>query len=299
MTLVATLIAGGADQPLMERAIALAGSALRDAGARLSPPDWLSPHEAVDIAFEGLDIEGAQDRLTSALEALPLDHAVQAAAARPRRLLVADLESTIIGQEMLDELADAAGMGPHIKDITARAMAGELDFAASLKERVGLLAGQSESLLDRVAERMSLNPGAVTLIATLRRQGCHTALVSGGFTRFARPIADRCGFDSVVANELLIDQGRLTGTVAEPLLDRDAKLQTLKRRAQELGITVDQTCAIGDGANDAAMLEVAGLGVAYRPKPPARAAANAALDHGDLTAVLYLQGIPRSAFVTP
>lgn len=212
-----------------------------------------------------------------------------------RRLLIADMESTIIEQEMLDELGDLIGKRDVIEDITARAMRGELDFEAALKERVAMLAGLDASVLDEVAQRITIMPGARELIATMKANGAWCALVSGGFTIFTERIARELGFDEHQANTLEILDGKITGRVLEPILGREAKLEALHRIAGERDIDMDSTLAVGDGANDLAMLAAASLGVAFRAKPKVREAAfanpgGAVITHGDLTALLYLQG---------
>lgn len=290
MDFVVTLIAAGPDSGLSERLCGSLQALLVDAGARAGTPDWLAPGIACDLPFEGIEPRAAEARLRERLQGKAIDLLAQAAEGRRKGLLVADMESTIIGQEMLDELAGGLGLREPVAAITARAMAGELDFTAALRERVGLLKGLPATVLDQAAEQMTLNDGARELIATLRAQGVHTALVSGGFGCFAAPIATLCGFDQWSANELEIADSQLSGRVREPVLDREAKLHTLKRLAASLGLGLEATCALGDGANDAAMLSAAGLGVAYRGKPIARAAANACLDHANLTALLYFQG---------
>jgi len=295
MGFVLTLIAGPAGVLAAETAAA-AAAALEEAGARVAALDWLASDIACDIAFAGLEPARAEALVRDRARDAALDLAVQPAEGRRKALLVADLESTIIGQEMLDELAEAIGLRDRVAGITARAMAGELDFAEALNARVGLLKDLPAAALDEAGRRMTLNPGARTLVRTLDAAGVTTALVSGGFTHFAEPIAAACGFDTVVANRLLVEDGRLTGRVAEPLVDRDAKLATLERLAAAQDLTIDAACAVGDGANDAAMLAAAGLGVAYRGKPAAKAAARASVDHGDLTALLYLQGYRREEF---
>ncbi|MDH3597580.1 MAG: phosphoserine phosphatase SerB [Rhodospirillales bacterium] len=295
MRFVLTLIAGRPDVLTPELAT-VATASLLASGAEIGPTVWLAPGLACDIPFEAPDPEDHGALPARLPSNLPLDLAIQPAEGRRKALLVADLESTIIGQEMLDELAEAVGLRDRIAGITARAMAGELDFAEALNARVGLLKGLPAGALDEAGRRMTLNPGARTLVQTLRAAGAATALVSGGFTCFAEPIAAACGFETVVANRLLVEDGRLTGRVAEPLVDRDAKLATLERLAAEHGLTMDAACAVGDGANDAAMLAAAGLGVAYRGKPAAQTAARVSIDHGDLTALLYLQGYRREEF---
>jgi phosphoserine phosphatase len=295
MRFVLTLIAGGPGILTPDLAAAVAAS-LRTSGARTGATAWLAPELACDIAFEASDPEGFKALIALQLGRLPIDLAVQPVEGRRKDLLVADLESTIIGQEMLDELAEAIGLRAQVAGITARAMAGELDFAEALDARVRLLEGLPVAALDEAGRRMTLNPGARTLVQTLRAAGVTTALVSGGFSCFAEPIAAACGFDTVIANRLLVEDGRLTGRVAQPLVDRGAKLATLERLAAERGVTPAAACAVGDGANDRAMLAAAGLGVAYHGKPAARAAARVAIDHADLTALLYLQGYRRETF---
>jgi phosphoserine phosphatase len=295
MRFVLTLIAGRPDV-LTPRLAEAAAESLRATGAQTGPTGWLAPDLACDIPFESSKPEGIKALIGLHLGRLPIDLAVQPAEGRRKDLLVADLESTIIGQEMLDELAEAIGLRAQVAGITARAMAGELDFAEALEARVELLKGLPVGALDEARRRMTLNPGARTLVQTLRATGVTTALVSGGFTCFAEPIAATCGFETVVANRLLVEDGQLTGRVAKPLVDRDAKLATLERLAAERGVSAAAACAVGDGANDRAMLAGAGLGVAYHGKPAARAAAGASIDHGDLTALLYLQGYRREEF---
>ncbi len=294
MAFVLTLIAAPGKAELGQDLVAAMAGALAEAGARVGPADWLAPGTACDLAFTGLDAAAAAGLAGERLRGAAIDLAVLPAPGRRKTLLVADLESTIIGQEMLDELADSLGLRAQVAAITARAMAGELDFAEALDERVGLLKGLPEAALETARGRMTLTSGARCLVATMRAQGAHAALVSGGFTCFAGPIAETCGFDEVVANRLVIEGGRLTGAVARPLVDREAKLTTLQRLAGERGLGLETACAVGDGANDGALLAAAGLGVAYHGKPVARAAARARIDHGDLTALLYLQGYRKS-----
>lgn len=279
--------------------VAAAQAALAELGAKPDAPDWLAPKTACDLPFEVSSPEAARAAhiaLGQRFAAAPVDIAVQPAAGRRRALLVADMESTIIAQEMLDELADAARLGPQIAQITARSMAGELDFADSLRERVRLLAGLPAEILERVARRMTLNPGARTLVQTMRAAGAYTALVSGGFDCFAEPIRAACGFHAARANRLLLADGRLTGAVADPVLDRAAKAAAVTELAAQRGLSTTASCAVGDGANDLDMIRTAGLGVAYRAKPVLRASAPIAVEHGDLTALLYLQGYRRTEF---
>ena len=296
MDLVLTLIARPGSSALTETLVDEVNAALSGAGGRPGNAEWLDPATACDVPFAGATAEAAEAAVRQHLAAAPIDVAVQPARGRRRMLLVADMESTIIGQELVDELAEIAGVGQRIAAITARSMAGELDFAASLRERVALLAGQPAAILDQAASRITLNPGARTLVATMRAHGAYTAIVSGGFMRFAEPVRDLCGFDEARGNWLLVTEGRLTGAVGEPILDRTGKAAALAELAARRGLTPAQACAVGDGANDLEMLGAAGLGVAYRAKPIVRAAARFRIDHGDLTALLYLQGYRRAEF---
>ncbi|MEX0921877.1 MAG: phosphoserine phosphatase SerB [Rhodovibrionaceae bacterium] len=291
MASVLTLIADPAKRNLSAAQAAAVAEALK-----AETPVWLAEDLACDIFFADGDLAAAETRARAALDGAPLDLAAQPAEGRRKRLLVADMESTIIQQEMLDELAATLGLRAEMAEITARTMAGELDFEASLQARVARLEGLPLARLEETAEDMTFMPGARTLIATLRAQGCVTALVSGGFTSFAELVAEACGFDHVQANRLLDDGKALTGRVAEPILGREAKLAALRDFAAEIGCELKRTAAVGDGANDLAMLEAAGLGVAFRAKPRVRAAARFRIDHGDLTALLYLQGIAEEDF---
>jgi len=252
--------------------------------------EWLSPFHAFDIPFES-NPHAALNEARALAERLPLDVNVLPAEGRRKKLLVADMDSTIINCECLDELADMAGIKAKVSAITERAMRGELDFAAALRERVAMLKGLSLSALHRVyAERIRLNPGAKTLVATMRKHGAHTLLVSGGFSYFTSRVARDGGFHSDQANDLLDDGTTLTGLVREPILGREAKLAALETSAADLKVGVADALAVGDGANDLAMIQRAGLGVAYHAKPIVAAAAGANISHGDLTALLYLQG---------
>jgi phosphoserine phosphatase len=225
---------------------------------------------------------------------------VQANANRRKRLLIADMDSTMIGQECVDELADRVGLKARVAAITERAMRGDIAFEPALRERVALLAGLPASVIAEViAERIRLTPGGPTLVATMRANGAYTCLVSGGFTLFAERIAAMSGFDENRANRLVVTDGRLAGRVEEPILGREAKLATLKDLTARLGLETAATLAVGDGANDLAMLLSAGLGVAYHAKPVVAAQAHARIDHGDLTALLYMQGYRREEFVPP
>jgi len=270
--------------------------ALEAAGCRPGAVDWLAEGEACDIALDAA-APAALEAARQALGALPVDAALLPAAHRRKRLLVADMDSTLIRQECIDELAAAVGIGPQIAAITERAMRGEVAFEPALRERVGLLAGVPIALADEVlARRVCLTDGARTLVATMRAAGAHTLLVSGGFTHFAEPVAARLGMDEVRANLLLHADGRLTGRVAEPVLGREAKEAALEELLARLRLEPRDALAVGDGANDSGMVRLAGLGVAFHARPALKAVADAIVDHGDLTALLYLQGYRRDAF---
>jgi phosphoserine phosphatase len=257
---------------------------------------WLAPDVAAEFPLERMPDNRWE--VWEALQARGIDLAVQPAAGRRKRLLVADMDSTMIGQECIDELAAEAGVGAHVAGITARAMNGELDFEGALRERVALLEGLPEAAIAKVlAERITDAPGGATLVATMKAHGAHTLLVSGGFTAFAGPIAQRLGFDEARANTLLVEGGRLTGRVAEPILGRAAKMEALAETARQLGIGHDAVIAVGDGANDLGMLGMAGIGVALHAKPAVAAQCDIRVNHGDLTALLYLQGYGADEFV--
>ena len=266
-------------------------------------PEWriLAEGEAVQLIVSR-PISSAtklRDDIRRALPDLAADIIVVSGAPQRAALLVADMESTIIEQECLDELAELIGIRPQIEDITRRAMRGELDFEPALKERVSLLAGLSEEALETIyRERVTLMPGATTLIATLKARGALCALVSGGFTYFAERVAARLGFDVTQSNRLVLVDGKLAGTVEEPILGRSAKADILQHLSQEKAIPLSATMAVGDGSNDLAMLALAGMGVAFRAKPAVAEAASIRIDHGDLTALLYVQGIQKAEFIT-
>jgi len=262
---------------------------------------WLSEHEAWQVQIsvsEPPDADQVRATVAEALANLPVDvNVVSDDASRRKKLLVADMESTIIEQECLDELADHIGLRDRISEITARAMRGEIAFEEALKERVGLLKGLDADVLEKLYDRITLVPGARELVATMRANGAYCALVSGGFTFFTERIAARLGFHTHQANTLDIVDGRLTGTVSPPILGREAKLAALERLRRDLNLQPEETLAVGDGANDLDMIRAAGLGVAFRAKPVVTAAARASIRFGDLTALLYLQGYTRKEFV--
>ncbi|HXP72705.1 MAG TPA: phosphoserine phosphatase SerB [Stellaceae bacterium] len=291
---VLTLIAGADGMAEWPRVLRVARGALEPLGAHLEPVEWLTAERAVDIGFDGVDPDQAESAVRVAVGReigdLPLDLAAQPRAGRRKRLLVADMESTIIANEMLDELADILSLGPRISDVTRRAMNGEIDFAAALRERAALLGGFSATALGEAAQRIRVNPGAAELVATMRAAGAYTALVSSGFRTFTRLVKAKLGFDVEIANELVTSGGRIAGHVQEPILGRDAKLAMLNALAADRRLTLADTLAVGDGANDLSMLEAAGLGVAYHAKPIADEHARHRIRHADLTALLYMQG---------
>lgn len=292
---VLTLIAA-AGETLAPTRIEAARDALARLGAKLGDVDWLAPDAACDIYFSELAADQADSAARVALHGAKIDAIAQGAEGRRKRLLVADMESTIIRQEMLDELADLVGIRDQIAAITARAMNGEVEFKAALRERVALLKDLPASALEEVYARVELTPGAAALVRTMRADGAYCALVSGGFTFFTDRVRDAVGFDVDQANVIDVADGKLTGMVAEPILDRDAKLQALTRLAAERRVPLSATLAVGDGANDLPMLQAAGLGVAFHAKPAVAAAVSARVDHGDLTALLYAQGYRAGEF---
>ncbi len=257
---------------------------------------WLDPGVAAEFDLEA--VPENRWEVWDGLQALRIDMVVQVAEGRRKRLLIADMDSTMIRQECIDELADEAGVGARVADITARAMNGELDFEGALRERVGLLKGLPEAVIGQVLrDRITLMPGGKVLLATMKAKGAYAALVSGGFTAFTAAVAATLGFDENWANTLHVAEGKLAGTVAEPILGKEAKLQSLNEITERLGITPAEALAVGDGANDLPMLLAAGTGVALHAKPRVQAECDVRVNHGDLTALLYLQGYSREEFV--
>ena len=257
---------------------------------------WLDPGVAAEFALEAMPANLWE--VWDGFQAMGIDLAVQPAVGRKKRMLIADMDSTMIQQECIDELADEAGVGPYVAGITARAMNGELEFDAALRARVGLLRGLEEVVIARVIrDRITLMPGGPALVATMRGHGGYAALVSGGFTAFTGAIAGVLGFDENRANTLLVEGGRLTGAVAEPILGRAAKVQALEEISARLGISPADAVAVGDGANDLGMLGLAGMGVALHAKPSVQAECAVRVNHGDLSALLYLQGYRREEFL--
>jgi phosphoserine phosphatase len=295
MSLVATLICNPADPALDSTVVDGARAILPSPGAT----QWLFDEVAVDIPFSGSDdIRQIENRLREARGDLPIDIVVQPQAFRRKKLFLADMDSTMIGQECIDELADFAGLKAHVAAITERAMRGEIEFEPALRERVALLKGMPVGVVDEVlATRITPTSGGRELVMTMRAHGAYTCLISGGFNLFTNAVAASIGFQENRANELLVADGKLTGEVREPILGRAAKLATLVELRESFDLDNLDTLVVGDGANDLGMIESAGLGVAFHAKPAVAAAAAVRIDHGDLTALLYAQGYRRDEFV--
>jgi phosphoserine phosphatase len=285
---VLVLISSTAQAALNDGAVENAADVLRSQGAAVGAAHWLAPGIACELPFEGT---AAPVAMTA------IDAVVVPALGRRKKLLVADMESTIIRNEMLDELAEFLGLRDRIAAITARAMNGEIDFAAALEERVGLLKGLAVARLDEAARRIRYARGAATLVATMRQHGAYCALVSGGFSHFTAIVRQALGFDSDSANVLRVEAGRLAGSVEPPIVGKEAKLATLQRLASERRLSMADALCVGDGANDLPMLKAAGLGVAFHAKPVVAAEVAARIEYGDLTSLLYLQGYRQAEFV--
>jgi phosphoserine phosphatase len=295
MSHVATLISDPARPAVTEAAVAAARAMLPTA----AQASWLAHGIAVDIPFElgSADSHELAKGIHLKLAPAPVDIVIQPAAGRRKKLYLTDMDSTVIEQECIDELADFVGLKDHVARITERAMNGEIAFEPALRERVALLKDLPVSVVDEVIEnRITLMPGGKTLTATLRKHGVHTCLVSGGFTLFTGKIAALIGFDEHRGNVLVVENGKFAGRVEEPILGKEAKAATLRELAQRFKLKLDETLVSGDGANDLPMLEAAGLGIAFRAKPMVAASARARVDHGDLTALLYMQGYRREEF---
>jgi phosphoserine phosphatase len=304
MTHVATLVSHPVLAVLTGDTLRRASDVLNsDVSRKQGPPRWLAQAIAADIFFEpgpAACAKAIADRVRAALDNAAVDVIVQKTQGRRKKLLLADMDSTTIGQECIDELAAEVGKMAHVAAITERAMRGDIAFEPALRERVALLKGLDRATIRRViASKITLTPGGRALVQTMRADGAHTVLVSGGFSVFTSVIAEMIGFHEHRANELLFgEDGRMNGLVAEPILGKDAKLAALEQLREKFGLSVEETLAVGDGANDLAMLEAAGLGIAYRATPKVAAAAHARIDHGDLTALLYAQGFRREEIVT-
>ncbi len=263
---------------------------------------WLSPDEACEVPFtapDDFDARQTEDAVRKALDGLPIDIAFVPIEHRKKKLLVADMDSTIIEQECIDELADMAGVGDQVKQVTARAMAGEIDFQDALRDRLALLKGLPEKIIgDVIADRITFTPGGRVLVQTMKANEAFTAVLSGGFTHFTGYVAKMLGFDDHQANVLEIENGILMGTAVEPIMDKDQKKRSLATLTMMNGFSFGETLAVGDGANDLPMLQRSSMGVALHGKPLVRDGARYRIDHGDLTALLYLQGYKRAEFVT-
>lgn len=294
VSLVATLIANPAKASLAPTLGIKASAAVNATGLY-----WLADGIACDIALpSGIGAEEAGHLLRASLDGAPIDVVVQEHERRRKKILIADMDSTMIQQECIDELAEEAGLREHVAAITARAMNGEIAFEPALRERVALLKGLPLSVIDKViSTRITLMPGGPELVRTMRKFGSYTALVSGGFTSFTHRIAEMIGFNEERANRLVDDGTHLTGEVTEPILGREAKVEKLVEVADRLGLTPEDAIAVGDGANDLGMIQLAGTGVALHAKPAVAAQARVRIDHGDLTALLYIQGYRKTDFV--
>jgi phosphoserine phosphatase len=295
---VLTLIAGIGAKPLDADHAGAVRAALDRRGAETARPDWLAPGHACDIAFGGLHSDQADAAARHALDGLAVDVVAQPAAGRRKQLLLADMESTLIQNEMLDELADFVGLHDKIAAITERAMNGEIEFEAAIDERVALLKDLPESVLEECAAVMAYTPGAQALVATMRQAGARTVLVSGGFDFYTRKVRETLGMDLDFANRLEVEDGRLTGRVLRPILGRQAKYETLVKQASDTALPLSATLTVGDGANDLDMLLAAGLGIAFHAKPTVAARAKWRIDGADLTALLYAQGYRAEEIVS-
>ncbi|WP_413205534.1 phosphoserine phosphatase SerB [Rhodospirillum sp. A1_3_36] len=293
---VVTILTSPETGGLTEAHLTTVRAALDALGGETAKPRWLDDGIAADIPVTALDLDQAEAAARHALNGAPFDVVAQPAEGRRKMLLIADMDSTIVTSETLDDLAEHAGLKDKIAAITARAMNGELDFEEALRERVGMLAGLPMSALEETYAATRLTPGAETALRTMVANGAHCLLVSGGFTFFTEKVAADCGFHGTVANRLEIIDGKMTGQVLSPIVDKATKLETLTAEASRLGLSMGACAAIGDGANDLPMLMAAGLGVAFHAKPVVAAQARVQVNHGDLTALLYIQGYGRADF---
>ncbi|MCW8836288.1 MAG: phosphoserine phosphatase SerB [Rhodospirillales bacterium] len=294
---VLTLITNPNEPGLDDGLVSEVAAVLDRLGAHPGEPEWLDPEIACDLPFEGGALEDARAAVREILQGWPVDVIAQTVEGRRKKLLIADMDSTIVIGETLDDLAAFTGLKDRVQRITERAMNGEVGFRDALIERVGLLAGLPADTLDRAMALVELTPGATTLVRTMRANGAFTALVSGGFTFFTARVRETVGFHLDKGNVLEIADGRLTGRVIEPIVNKDTKLEMLRTLAEQRGIPLGETAAVGDGANDLPMLQAAGLGLAYHAKPVVMSGARHRVEHGDLTALLYAQGYRREDFV--
>ena len=296
---VLTIIGNRNWAPLAEDLVAMAVGALEEAGADCKQPDWLSKNHACDIVFDGFSPSVGEAAVRQYLQDMPVDIISQHCEYRRKQVLLSDMDSTMIEQECIDEIAAYAGLREQVSEITEAAMRGELDFSASLIRRAAMLKDLDVEVLQKAyRERITLTPGARTLVQTMRKFGAYSELVSGGFTWFTNLVAKETGFHEHQANTLEIIAGRLTGKVIPPILDKISKREALQKCVADLGLQRQQTLAVGDGANDIPMLQEAGLGIAFHAKPLVAASASARLDHADLTGALYAQGYRDEDFVT-
>lgn len=296
MELVATLIADPQRADLTSDKVARVRAKLASDGIEIDDPQWLDDGLACDIYFQGMSLTASRAIAREIAAGADFDLVIQPREDRRKKLLIADMDSTIVTGETLDDLAAHAGLKEQISEITARAMRGEIDFKDALRERVGKLKGLSVDALSTTLSATRLTRGARTLVQTMKAQGAYTVLVSGGFKFFTTEIASQVGFHEEQANDFVIEEGLLTGDVVEPILDKDAKLRALKRFAAARDLPIAATLATGDGANDLPMIAAAGLGVAYHAKPIVEAEAPASIRWGDLTALLYVQGYSKAEF---
>ena len=291
--LVATCVAGVGTRFSVQTLV----RAMRASGLSGARVEWLAAESAADVFIDGAwPSPGLDEALRAALAPAPVDVIVQPVSGRRKTVLVADMDSTIIREECIDELADCKGLRAHVAAITERAMRGELDFAAALRERVALLEGLTRAEVFALRDRLTPMPGARALVATMRAHGAYAALVSGGFAPFTEAVARRLGFDENRANDIEFVDGALSGRVGEPVQDAASKRLALVEICARRGLSLQDALAVGDGANDLDMIRAAGLGVAFRARPTVAAAAAARIDHADLTALLYAQGYRRAAF---
>ena len=291
MQYVVTLTANKSQAPLTSHHTMLTETLLESLGAQSCETRWLSRGTAVDIVFDKVPLSVAREKITTRLDSVPVDVNVQELKGRRKRILIADMDSTIIENESLNDLADIAGLKSQVEVITEKAMRGEMDFKIALKERVRLLKGQPETILQRfLLEKIKITDGAFCLIKTMKTQGAITALVSGGFSQITEHVAKKVGFDINLGNQLLINDKIITGEISTPILNAQSKKRALYSISNKQNVKIDETMAVGDGANDIPMLKSAGAGIAFRAKPIVHAAAEFSVNHCDLTALLYIQG---------
>ena len=291
MQYVVTLTANKSLAPLTSHHAILTETLLKSLGSQLCETRWLSRGTAVDIVFDKVPLSVAREKIINSLDRVPVDVNVQKLKGRRKRILIADMDSTIIENESLDDLADIAGLKSQVEALTKKAMRGEIDFKIALKERVRLLKGQPETILDRfLLEKIKITDGAFCLIKTMKTQGAMTALISGGFSQITEHVANKVGFDINLGNQLLISDKKITGEISTPILDAQSKKRTLYSIINDQNVKIQETIAVGDGANDIPMLQSAGTGIAFRAKPIVQAATAFRINHCDLMALLYIQG---------